>query len=54
MKADGIMGLSPTSQGTQADLIYNTFTASKTFSIAIVEATGVSKMTFGGLNLAKY
>lgn len=54
MKADGILGLSPTNQGTQASLIYDKLSSNKVFSLAIAENVGQSKMTFGGFNMEKF
>ena len=59
MKADGILGLAPTNEGTTADLIHSKFQTSgviqnRTFSMSIGSVTQVSKMTIGGFDINKF
>lgn len=53
LKADGIMGLSPTAQNTEADLLIDEIAdadlvPNKMFSLLIGDDEEQSKMTFGG------
>ena len=59
LKADGIMGLSPSHQGTQADMMLEELTTQgviqdKVFSFMVGQGMQESKVTFGGYDLNKY
>lgn len=62
LKADGILGLAPTTQGTAIDMIYNRYNNTtpgnginlKVFSMAIASGGLQSRFTFGGYDSLKY
>ena len=59
LKADGILGLAPTKQGTQADLVLEELSTqglikASVFSMLIGDQDEESKATFGGYNASKY
>ena len=52
MKADGIMGLAPTNQGTGTNMIYGS--DSQAFSFSVGAGQAISKFTIGGYDIQKY